>query len=499
MHAAPADGFASALRSCGIGSHPREWRVPPIETWPRVVAFAQTLPGKLVLFVLFAALMKFLASGLWLWVTAAAAVVSLATRHRRHVALACTALFLVVAPEWFEFRAVYAVARAEGLYDGLRLGVVRAATLVACVPLAMAALWLARHYRDHPLGRRPVLAQHLLFFGLLAAAMAPVVHGLPLVLLWSAIAVFAGYFWFLAFALIDQRHRQPAPFLFHFVTFHPFFANNTTVPMGKGAANLASVEARDDEALAVTQLKGLKLLGWAFFLKALLWVYRKIVYAKLGVPPLGLAFERFVTDGVSPGALGSASIVANFFEQLLLMAIWGHVVVATARLAGYRLLRNTCRPLSSRNVAEFWNRYFYYFKEMLVHVYFYPTYVRWFKRHPRLRIAFATFVAAGLGNFFCHFLLEGYRIPADGLRGALASMQTYAFYCTMLVGGIVLSQLRARRPDPNAAWWRRQLVPSLGVALFYGFLSFFDGPQRHVALGDHFAFLFEVLGGGRWK
>lgn len=499
MPVVPADAIASALRRYGIGAHPLAWRVPPIETYPKVVAVARTIPGKLVLFVLFAGLMKFLAGNLWLWITVAAAVVSLSARHRRYAALVCTALYLVVAPEWLEYRAAYAAAHQEGLYESLRLGVVRAGTLLACVPLAIAALWLARRFRDHPLARRPVLAQHLLFFALLGAAATHVLHGLPLVLLWSGVAVFAAYFWFLAYALIDQRRRQPAPILFHLATFHPFFSGTTTVPMGKGAADLTGVEARSDEDLAVTQLKGLKLLGWAFFLKALLWIYKKIVYAKLGVPPLWLAFERFVSDGISPGPVGIASIVANFFEQLLLMAIWGHMVVATARLAGYRLLRNTCRPLSARNVAEFWNRYFYYFKEMLANVYFYPTYVRWFKRHPRLRIAFATFVAAGLGNFFSHFLLENYRVASDGPGAALNYMQTYAFYCTMLVGGIVLSQLRVRHPDPGAAWWRRQLVPSLGVALFYCFLSFFDGPQRHVALGDHFGFLFDVLGAGRWN
>jgi hypothetical protein len=297
--------------------------------------------------------------------------------------------------------------------------------------------------------------------------------------------------------LIDQRRREPAPILFHLATFHPFFGS-TTVPMAKGAANWTSVEAGTEEALAVTQLKGLKLLAWAFFLTLVLRVYRKILYAKLGLTPLGLAFERFVTDGVSPGPLGALSIVANFFEQLLLMAVWGHIIVATARLAGYRLLRNTWRPLSSRNIAEFWNRYFYYFKEILVNVYFYPTYVRWFKRHPRLRVAFATFMAAGVGNLFFHFLLENYRVARDGFGEALGYMQTYAFYCLLLVGGIVISQLRARHPDPGAGWLRRQFLPALGVTLFYCFLSFFDGPQRHVALTDHFAFLFEVFGVNRW-
>ena len=497
MRMMPSEVLASMLRRYGIGVHPLEWRVPPIETYPRVVAFAQTYAGKFVLFALFAGLTEYLVGRRGLLMVGAAAAVSLASVHRREAALLGTAVVLALSPGWFEYRAVYAATAQQGLSDALRLGVVRAGTLIACVPLVVSMLYLSRRFRDHPLGRRPVLAQHLLFVLLLALAASQLLRGISLVLLWSVTAVFAAYFWFLAYALIDQRRRESAPILFHLATFHPFFGS-TTVPLAKGASNWTSVEAGSAEALAVTQLKGLKLLAWAVFLRIILRVYQKIVYGKLGVTTLTTAFERFVTDGISPGPLGVLSIVASFFEQLLAMAIWGHIIIATARLAGYRLLRNTCRPLSSPSIAEFWNRYFYYFKEVLVNVYFYPTYVRWFKRHPRLRIAFATLMAAGVGNFFFHFLLENYRVARYGLWATFDHMQTYAFYCAVLVGGIVLSQLRAPRRKTGGGWVRRKLVPALGVMLFYCFLSFFDGPQPHVALTEHFAFLFEVFGIGRW-
>ncbi len=383
-----AETLSSALRRYGIGTHPLEWRIPPIETYPRVVAFAQTLAGKLVLFALAAVLLRFLADGPWIPVTIAAAAVSYAGRHRHFAALLATGALLGLAPDWFEYRAVYQIAEQQGLIDSLRLGYVRAGTLLACVPLTVAVLWLARRYRDHPLGQRPVLIQHLVFIGLVWLAVSQLLQGMALLLLWSLIAVFAAYFWFLAYALIGARHREPPSILLQLATFHPFFGSTAT-PMAKGATNWRSVEAGTDEELAVTQLKGLKLLAWAFFLKAVLWAFRKVVYGKLGVTPLIVAFERFVSDGMAPGAMGSLSIVANFFEQILILAVWGHAIVATGRLAGFRLLRNTWRPLASRTLAEFWNRYFYYFKEIMVHVYFYPTYVRFFKRSPRLRVAFA--------------------------------------------------------------------------------------------------------------
>lgn len=480
------------------------WRLPAIETWPAVVAFAQTRTGMLLLFAAYAGLMKLVSPGMWIeggamWllITIAAAAVSMAGRYRHLALLVCTGALLARAPDWIDFTAVELVIRQEALSASVHPWSLRTGTLLACVPLAALAMLLARNYRNHPLGRRPVLAQHIVYLCLLVLAASHLMKGLPQVLLWSVTTVFGAYFWYLAYALIDQRHRQPQPMLFHFATFSPFYSS-TVVPIGKGAAGWRSVEAGSAEELAVTQLKALKLLAWALILKSfVLWVFRWGVYQQLGVSPLRLAFAQFLKAGDLPMSAGLLSIFANFPERLLVAAIGGHVIVATARLAGFRLLRNTWRPLSSRSIAEFWNRYIYYFKEALVHVYFYPTYLSWFKRHPRLRLAFATFMAAGVGNFIFHFM-ENASIVRFGLLEALARAQTYAFYCLVLAIGIIVSQLRAHKPDARAGWWRRQFLPSLGVAAFFCFLSVFDGPQGHVTLAQHFAFLAQVFGIGRW-
>ncbi len=479
--------------------NPLQWRLPRIETYPVLVAFAQTIVGKLVLFAVYGMLMWLISPGMWIadrymWllVTVAAALVSLAGRYRHVALLIATGMLLVLAPDWFDYGAVHEALRQERVSGILHFWNLRAGTFIACVPLAALAIYLARRFRDHPLGRRPILAQHILYFFLLGLATSHLLSGLPHVVLWSLTATYSAYFWYLAYALMDQRQRQPAPMLFHFATFQPFFAS-TVIPVGKGAANWLSVEASRPEELAVTQLKALKLLAWALLLKqCVLWLLRWGVYQKLGVPPLNVAFAQFLQSGDVPAPFGIFSVIANFPDRLLVVAIGGHVIVATARLAGFRLLRNTWRPLSARTIAEFWNRYVYYFKEILVHVYFYPTYIRYFKGHPRLRLAFATLMAAGVGNFIFHFM-ENYSVVRLGLLDALISAQTYAFYCGVLAAGIIISQLRARKPDLGAGWLRRQFMPSLGVAAFFCFLSFFDGTQQHVSLKQHFEFLFKVF------
>ena len=114
-----AESVASFLRRSGVGVHPLEWRLPPIETYPGAVAYVQTLPGRLLLFVLFAALMRPLADYLW-WATAfAAALVSLSGSKRHFVALICTGGILLLRPEWFDFSAVYTAARQQDLLETL--------------------------------------------------------------------------------------------------------------------------------------------------------------------------------------------------------------------------------------------------------------------------------------------------------------------------------------------------------------------------------------------
>ena len=80
---------------------------------------------------------------------------------------------------------------------------------------------------------------------------------------------------------------------------------------------------------------------------------------------------------------------------------------------------------------------------------------------------------------------------------ALVRAQTYAFYCLVLAGGIIASQLRGRAPE-RRGWLRGRFVPALGVAAFFCFLSFFETTHREESLARHAAFLLHVLRVDRW-
>jgi len=176
------------------------------------------------------------------------------------------------------------------------------------------------------------------------------------------------------------------------------------------------------------------------------------------------------------------------------VAIYGNQAVACCRMAGFCILRNTYRPLQSQTIAEFWNRYYYYFKELLVEIFFFPTYLRYFKKYRRLRTFVATIAAATLGNMIYHFCRDFHYVAEMGLGAALAGFQVYAFYTLVLGLGIGFSQLRASRAgSAHEASFGRRLLASAGVIAFFCLLEVFDYEPRSHTLGTHLAFFLNLF------
>ena len=301
------------------------------------------------------------------------------------------------------------------------------------------------------------------------------------------------YLWFLAYALVDQRTREPSPALFQLGTFHPFWGS-TTVPFGKGAAYLRKTLSKTRQDLAVTQIKGLKLLTWALMLQylesGLSWLFNTAWI----LPNLNDLQTLYVQGQAYSIASAWGALIWTTADSALHLAVGGHQVIAIARLAGFRLPRNTWRPLEARTIAEYWNRYYFYFKELLVDFFFFPTFLRVFRKHPRLRTFFATFMAAGVGNAVFHFFKDIQIVAEVGLWNALISFESYLFYCFMLALGISISQVRMNRGiKPSSS--RYAIVWSfLCVWGFVLCLHIFGDESRNHSLYERLSFMASLFG-----
>ena len=281
---------------------------------------------------------------------------------------------------------------------------------------------------------------------------------------------------------------------------------------------MRKVEVRTAEELALIQLRALKLLVWLFLLNIVLAVVRILAYGELSplvadfcrthgfhIPNLGAPTLEAAIDQTAAGTpvalyLRWAAVLAQFMDGLLAMSISGNLVVACVRMSGFNVLRNTYKPLSSATIAEFWNRFYFYFKELLVEFFFFPTYIRYFKQHRRLRLAAATFAAATLsGNLIYHFCRDIQYVFDLGLWRAVAGLQVYAFYAVVLGAAIAISQLRGKRPPLASLPFHRRMLSSAGVVGFYCLLGVFNYEGRSHSLRTHLVFFWSLvpIGTGR--
>ena len=98
------------------------------------------------------------------------------------------------------------------------------------------------------------------------------------------------------------------------------------------------------------------------------------------------------------------------------------MIVGCIRLLGFNVFRNTYKPLLAESIVEFWNRYYYYFKELLVEFFFYPTYLRSSWARPGIRMFLAVFAAAFIGNMYYHVLGSPETVLSFDLAGFLEAM-----------------------------------------------------------------------------
>jgi len=466
--------------------------VPQLDTYPRLVSFGQTTLGKVALTGVFAVGLFVNHMDSWIEMTVAVALVAYFPARRRLLVSVAALYLLLFHSTWLNWEFLRNAAKAAGQRTDWTLTVLVSGILAAVFCLLAAVFQSVRTRRASLAAKRPVLCLMAGYAALLAAAGLLRLGGMMRLLVWVVIAVTGPYLWYFAYGLKDASARTPDGVMLQFGTMWPLWGG-TSVPHAKGAANLRRIETRNSQDLSIIQLKAIKLLIWACLLQVSLGALRVFVYQErfLGVPELVVALHRAAV----PVQVAWASVIAHFAETLLALTVTGNIIIACCRMAGFYALRNTYRPLEARTVAEFWNRYYYYFKELLVDFFFFPVFTRHFKQYRRLRMFAATMTAATLGNMLYHFFRDYQDVSQMGLWRALAGFRVYAFYATALGLGIGVSQLRSHgkeRSGSDMQWWRRALATA-GVLSFFCLLEVFDQEGRSYGLGMYLRFFLRLF------
>jgi hypothetical protein len=465
----------------------------------RLRALAATRGGRLLLVAAFTVLMAGLRVGNWWALAIVLALTSAFPQHRRAILVPATLLFVFLMPP-VDFKVLGELAPARGAgATAVQLGWV---AIPIVWGMAFAFLWVVQRFPKSIVAKRPVTALLAILLLLIFASRTLPLTGAAWVMCAAIQMCFASYIWFFAYWVTENHNRDKAKPLLRTGFWRPFWGF-TRVPYGKGAAYLERVEAKNDDELAVAQIKGLKLLIWAVVLTAFMVGVNKLIYrvpagvsltelpdasAAAVIPTYQMSLDALRTAEPYPLPMRWAVLVLYFLMRMAFLTVWGAKIIAVARMAGFNAFRNTYRPLESPTIAEYYNRIYYYFKELLVAFFFYPTYLRYFKKWPRVRLFVATLAAAGLGNWLFHFLRDQDLILRHGFWHTVWMYGSYAVYALVLGVAIGVSQLRSnartRARCAAPAGWARVRSTAV-IMLFFLLICTFNEPNDRHGLSDY--------------
>jgi hypothetical protein len=379
----------------------------------------------------------------------------------------------------------------------------RVTTLVAVTLLSLYAFYLLLMrftVLPAPVRKYPVILLHL---GIWLALLCIPVFQAPSII--QEVLPFVA--WRLSYLIQFASRGQVARTGFgdHLFYLYPVYGPiGVPTPLGKGLEYLSRHEAKDAEQWAQSQLAGLKLLMLAFVWELLLHTMDTCVYggppgrllgmlggASLDLPRLNQLMNRDVTDA----PIVVASLYLELVRMSLFVAVYGHIIVGSLRLLGFRVFRHAYRPLLATSIVEFWGRWSYYYKELLTEFFFFPTFLRSAWASPRLRLFLAVFAAAALGNMYFQILWEVDLL----LRGDVQTMWTRwasrTVYCIILASGIWVSMLRQQRarklaPAPRKRWSR--IRAAFLVCSFYAVAHVWNVRESTLGPLDRLLWLFRV-------
>ena len=476
--------------------------IPAIDQSPALVQLAQHAGGKVLLLAVFAIGLYLHGSRWWPELVLILAAMSFWPQFRRPLLTAATLYWLISSHTRLEWGLLRKVFDGQGLATTTSWSTYGLSLVVTTIVFCATYYYLVKRSRGSWLYRRPVATLLVGYIILLTIASYAPLSVIQQAYLWGFLIILGNYIWYLAYSLHDRNAVPGTKFIYQLGHYQPFWGGSNT-PFPKGAAYLRKIEAKNAEELAISQLKGIKLLYWAFILSIVLGIFKMVFYGRpfynlalpvhLAIPSVYDALAHTRSGEPYHWYINWAVVLVDFIKAMLTLSIWGHIIIATCRMAGFKALRNTWSPLQSRTIAEFWNRYYYYFKELLVEFFFYPTFLRFFKTRPRLRLFMATMAAAGLGNMLYHFFRDIHIIMELGIWGALKAFQVYVFYGLLLGTAIGLSQLRNQHRKPNPHWFRTYITAPVTVLGFFGISHIFGLPYPGYGLDVYFQFLMQMI------
>ena len=254
------------------------------------------------------------------------------------------------------------------------------------------------------------------------------------------------------------------------------------IPLGYSYVTNAFL-ARDKNYVILSGLWLITLSILFFALRPVALELFRMVMAVLDIEPL----RRYgpLVSALDRGPVSVAAVwCALFYSFLSFALLWAgvaHLKVGLWRLFGYDIERYFQKPYKATNLVELWKRYSYHYREFLLRAFYYPVFLRVFKKHLRLRIFVATLAAAGFGNLVYHIVFASL-IYGTTPEIFVSRLGTIPYYLLLGVGiaatQVWLVERGHERRQPWSGGWRTGF-DLLAVAGTFGFFVLIR-PFHHI-------------------
>ncbi len=273
--------------------------------------------------------------------------------------------------------------------------------------------------------------------------------------------------------------KDVAPLAYLSVFLHPGALPNWTwgVTIGQGYAYTNNNFLSEEKNKLI--MDGLRLWGIALiYLVFGDWIRYAVagVLDDLGFSVYAGRTRRMVCDFVGGGDVDTPSVLLTTFLDLFRwLLLWGGVVhfkVGLWRICGYRIDPYFNKPWMATNLVSFWPRFTFHYREFLVRAFYYPVFFRFFKRHTRTRIVFATMASVGAANLIWGHMTEEMYYHGMRFEHFGDMFQTWPYFF-LLGAGISLTELYLLQKKSRRKPWTLDARIILDVVAAYCTLQFF--------------------------
>ncbi|MEE3329237.1 MAG: hypothetical protein VX246_00090, partial [Myxococcota bacterium] len=242
---------------------------------------------------------------------------------------------------------------------------------------------------------------------------------------------------------------------------------------------------------------GLRLLGIAlFYLICWDWLRNGLteIIEHAGIPVYRLNTRLLVHNYIEGAPVGTATVlITTLLDLLRFMLFFGsvmHFKVGVWRIFGYDVAAYYDRPWKATNLVALWSRFAFHYREFLVRAFYYPSFFRWFRGYPRLRVFFASMMAATVGNFIWHVSERAFfhDISLDSLLYTVSTWP-YFIFLGLGIGSYQLFRMArkpTRKPWTRDRWIALDVLSAYATLQYFGLIHIFMRPDSDGTTADLF-------------